>query len=120
MSQPSPSTSTSPHHASATSRTDRARLERLATALRGKLQFMDYLVRAAVADADRLDAEPDAGTRLFLQQLIAMHAQSLEREGDDMRQLAELCHLLESPSGSASAPVGMTAPPVVLRNGDAA
>jgi hypothetical protein len=113
MSQPSPSTSPS-----ATVRPDRARLERLATALRGKLQFMDYLVRAAVADADRLDAEPDPGTRLFLQQLITMHAQSLEREGDDMRQLAELCHLLESPRPSGV--VGATAPPVVLRNGDAA
>ena len=39
-------------------------LSRLCVAIRGKLQFMDYLVRAAVADAERYHGEADPGTRI--------------------------------------------------------
>src|SRR5262245_33761976 len=43
--------------------TDPAQLQKLCTSIRGKLQFMDYLVRAAVADLERYQAEADTGTR---------------------------------------------------------
>lgn len=76
--------------------TDQARLTRLCTAIRGKLQFMDYLVRAAVADVERHRDEPDQGTRIFIRQLVEMHAANLEREGRNMRLIGELCSLLES------------------------
>jgi hypothetical protein len=75
---------------------DRAQLERLGTSIRGKLQFMDYLVRAAVADMDRLASEPDPGTRGFLRQLVEMHASNLALEAENMRLVEELCQALES------------------------
>ncbi len=75
---------------------DRAQLERLSTAIRGKLQFMDYLVRAAVADVDRFNSEPDLGTRNFLRQLVEMHASNLALETDNMRLVEELCAAIES------------------------
>src|SRR6478735_5211557 len=81
---------TSPH------RFDHAHLEKLCTSIRGKLQFMDYLVRAAVADVDRFQGETDAGTRIFLRQLIEMHAANLSVECENMRLLGELCGTLES------------------------
>src|SRR5205823_2528690 len=56
---------------------EQAQIEKLCTSIRGKLQFMDYLVRAAVADVDRFQGEGDAGTRIFLRQLIEMHASNL-------------------------------------------
>ena len=76
--------------------TDRVQLEKLCTSIRGKLQFMDYLVRAAVADVDRFDNENDPGTRIFLRQLIEMHSSNLAVECENMRLVGELCHSLES------------------------
>jgi len=72
-----------------------ARLNKLSVSIRGKLQFMDYLVRAAVADVDRYHEEPDAGTRIFIRQLIEMHASNLSMEGENMRLIGELCTTLE-------------------------
>jgi hypothetical protein len=97
---------TSPH------RSDRSHLEKLCTSIRGKLQFMDYLVRAAVADVDRFDGEPDAGTRIFLKQLIEMHASNLAVECENMRLVGELCHSLEAAVNGA--------PASYQANGDAA
>ena len=97
---------TSPH------RSDRSHLEKLCTSIRGKLQFMDYLVRAAVADVDRFDGEPDAGTRIFLKQLIEMHASNLAVECENMRLVSELCHSLEAAVNVGPAPY--------QANGDAA
>lgn len=76
-------------------RTDRAQLDKLCTSIRGKLQFMDYLVRAAVADVDRFQNEGDAGTRIFLRQLIEMHASNLAVECENMRLVGELCSALD-------------------------
>src|SRR4051812_13305440 len=76
--------------------TDQARLTKLCTAIRGKLQFMDYLVRAAVADVERHRDEHDQGTRIFIRQLVEMHAANLEREGQNMRLVGDLCGLLET------------------------
>jgi hypothetical protein len=76
--------------------TDQARLTKLCTAIRGKLQFMDYLVRAAVADVERHRDEDDQGTRIFIRQLVEMHAANLEREAQNMRLVGDLCNLLES------------------------
>ncbi len=80
---------------------DRARLEKLCTSIRGKLQFMDYLVRAAVADLARYDSEQDAGTRIFLRQLIEMHATNLTNEAENMRLVDEMCCTLEGAVGAA-------------------
>jgi hypothetical protein len=84
-------------------------LDRLCTSIRGKLQFMDYLVRAAVADLDRFHAETDSGTRIFLRQLVEMHASNLALECGNMRLLGDLCRALESalaapPDSSRPAP----------------
>ena len=76
--------------------TESARLAKLCIAIRGKLQFMDYLVRAAVADVDRFQEEGDAGTRIFIRQLIEMHASNLSHEVDNMRLFGDLCNALES------------------------
>jgi hypothetical protein len=73
-----------------------AQLTKLSVSIRGKLQFMDYLVRAAVADVDRFHEEPDAGTRIFIRQLIEMHASNLAVEGENMRLIADLCQALEA------------------------
>jgi hypothetical protein len=75
--------------------TEHARLTKLCTAIRGKLQFMDYLVRAALADVDRHRDETDPGTRIFIRQLVEMHAANLARESQNMRLVGELCGLLE-------------------------
>ena len=86
---------------------DQTQLEKLCVSIRGKLQFMDYLVRAAVADVDRFHEESDAGTRIFIRQLIEMHASNLAVEGENMRLIGELCSSLESAvSSSASFPNG--------------
>src|SRR3954470_3816044 len=97
---------------------DTAHLEKLCTSIRGKLQFMDYLVRAAVADVDRFQGESDAGTRIFIRQLIEMHASNLSVECENMRLMGELCHSLES----AVTTPGMlsSSSSTALRNGDAA
>src|SRR3954452_17296544 len=75
---------------------DHTQLEKLCVSIRGKLQFMDYLVRAAVADVDRFQEEPDAGTRIFIRQLIEMHASNLTVESENMRLVGELCSQLEA------------------------
>jgi hypothetical protein len=102
-------------HVSATSRTsDLHDINQLCTSIRGKLQFMDYLVRAAVADIQRLQDEDDQGTRIFLRQLVEMHAQNLAVECENMRLMTELCRCLE-------AAVAETCDGSVrIRNGDAA
>jgi hypothetical protein len=73
-----------------------AHLAKLSTSIRGKLQFMDYLVRAAVADVERFGEETDAGTRIFIRQLIEMHASNLSVESENMRLVGELCSALEA------------------------
>lgn len=82
---------------------DEHQLEKLCTSIRGKLQFMDYLVRAAVADVDRFHDETDAGTRIFIRQLIEMHASNLAVECDNMRLVGEFCGALESVLNGAPA-----------------
>jgi len=94
-------------------RTEHAHLDKLCTSIRGKLQFMDYLVRAAVADVDRFQGENDPGTRIFLRQLIEMHASNLAVECENMRLVGELCHSLE-------AAVNEDNHPDFEQNGDAA
>jgi hypothetical protein len=102
-------------HATAAPRTsDPHDLNKLCTSIRGKLQFMDYLVRAAIADVQRLQDEDDQGTRIFLRQLVEMHAQNLAIECENMRLMGELCHSLEA---AVAEPSDGT---VSLRNGDAA
>jgi hypothetical protein len=108
MSQPTNTTSR---------RSDRVQLDKLCTSIRGKLQFMDYLVRAAVADVDRFQDEADAGTRIFLRQLIEMHASNLAVECENMRLMGELCHGLEAAVGATGS---ANAADDQLRKGDAA
>jgi len=76
--------------------TDHAKLEKLCVSIRGKLQFMDYLVRAALADVDRFHDETDAGTRIFIRQLIEMHARNLTAEADSMDAVGDFCGGLEA------------------------
>jgi hypothetical protein len=78
---------------------DQAQLERLCSAIRGKLQFMDYLVRAAAADLERFAGENDPGTRIFLRQLVEMHASNLNLESENMRLVGELARLIETTLG---------------------
>jgi len=75
---------------------EQTQLSRLSVSIRGKLQFMDYLVRAAVADADRFQNETDPGTRIFIKQLVEMHTASLRQESQNMRMIGELCEVLET------------------------
>ena len=75
---------------------EQTQLSRLSVSIRGKLQFMDYLVRAAVADADRFQDETDPGTRIFIKQLVEMHTASLRQESQNMRMIGELCDVLET------------------------
>jgi hypothetical protein len=86
-------------------------LEKLCVAIRGKLQFMDYLVRAALADVDRFHEETDAGTRIFIRQLIEMHASNLSLECENMGLVGDFCSALDSELAS---------PSVSAHNGDAA
>jgi hypothetical protein len=76
--------------------TEQTQLAKLCVSIRGKLQFMDYLVRAAVADVDRFHEETDQGTRIFIRQLIEMHASNLALESENMRLIGELCGQLEA------------------------
>jgi hypothetical protein len=76
--------------------TDRTQVSRLSTSIRGKLQFMDYLVRAAVADVERFQDETDPGTRIFIKQLVEMHSATLRQESQNMKSVGDLCNLLES------------------------
>jgi hypothetical protein len=86
---------------------DRPQLSRLSTSIRGKLQFMDYLVRAAVADVERFQDETDPGTRIFIKQLVEMHTASLRQESQNLRAIGDLCNMLEeivnSPASSDGA-----------------
>lgn len=100
---------------------DREQLEKLCTAIRGKLQFMDYLVRAAVGDVDRYNDENDPGTRIFLRQLIEMHAANLTVECENMRLMDELCAALEaSVAARPEESNGRSSRHAAFRNGDAA
>src|SRR5919205_549424 len=81
-----------------------AQLARLSVSIRGKLQFMDYLVRAAVADVERFQEESDAGTRIFIRQLIEMHSSNLAVECENMRLMGELCSSLEAAVQPESSP----------------
>ena len=103
------------HLSTTTSGGSSSQLDRLCTALRGKLQFMDYLVRAAVADVERFQNEADAGTRIFLRQLIEMHSANLAQEGENMRLVAELCEFIDGALGEGVIPAANA-----FRNGDAA
>src|SRR5207302_8245761 len=85
-------------------RSERQQLEKLCVSIRGKLQFMDYLVRAALADVDRFQEEADPGTRIFIRQLIEMHASNLTVEGENMRLVSEFCGALESALASPPSP----------------
>ena len=82
---------------------ERSQLDKLCVSIRGKLQFMDYLVRAAVADVDRYHDETDAGTRIFIRQLIEMHASNLSVECENMRLVGEFCNVLDSSLNTAPA-----------------
>ena len=76
--------------------TEQTQLAKLCVSIRGKLQFMDYLVRAAVADAERYQDETDPGTRIFIRQLVEMHAANLRQESQSMRLVGDLCGELEA------------------------
>jgi hypothetical protein len=83
---------------------EQTQLSRLSVGIRGKLQFMDYLIRAALADVDRFHAENDPGTRIFIRQLVEMHAANLRLESQNMRLVGELCEALETTLDSSSPP----------------
>ena len=63
---------------------------------------------AAVADVDRFKEETDAGTRIFLRQLIEMHASNLTVECENMRLVGELCNTLDT----------TVSPAASIRNGE--
>src|SRR3954468_21177787 len=92
-------------------------LAKLSSSIRGKLQFMDYLVRAAVADVDRFHEETDAGTRIFIRQLIDMHASNLSGESENMRLIGELCSALEAVTQDSNGSSDGDDPHDSLRNG---
>src|SRR6516164_2665877 len=75
---------------------EQSQLSKLCVSIRGKLQFMDYLVRAAMADANRYQDESDPGTRIFIRQLVEMHAANLRQESQNIRLIGELCAMLET------------------------
>jgi hypothetical protein len=81
---------------------EQSQLSKLCVSIRGKLQFMDYLVRAALADAQRYHDESDPGTRIFIRQLVEMHAANLRLESQNMRLVGELCTALESSVDASS------------------
>jgi len=82
--------------------TEQSQLSRLSVSIRGKLQFMDYLIRAALADAERYQAEDDPGTRIFIRQLVEMHTANLRLESQNMRLVGEVCAALETMVDSSS------------------
>jgi hypothetical protein len=83
-------------------RDERVQIDRICSAIRGKLQFMDYLVKTVVTDLERHQAESDAGTRIFLRQLIEMHAANLSIESENMRIVGDLCGTLDQTLQSVS------------------
>ena len=86
--------------------TDRTQLTRLSTSIRGKLQFLDYLVRAAVADVERFQGESDPGTRIFIKQLVEMHTANLRLESQNLRTVSDLCNVLEAIVGTPASSNG--------------
>jgi hypothetical protein len=76
--------------------TEQSQLSKICVSIRGKLQFMDYLVRAALADAERYQAETDPGTQIFIRQLVEMHVANLRLESENMSLVSEVCAALES------------------------
>jgi hypothetical protein len=83
---------------------EQTQLSRLGVSIRGKLQFMDYLIRAALADAQRYQDENDPGTRIFIRQLVEMHTANLRLESQNLRPTGELCAALEAMVDSGSEP----------------
>jgi hypothetical protein len=83
---------------------EQTQLSRLGVSIRGKLQFMDYLIRAALADAQRYQDENDPGTRIFIRQLVEMHTANLRLESQNLRLAGELCAALEAMVDSGSEP----------------
>ncbi len=87
-----------------------AKLAGLSVSIRGRLQFLDYLVRAAVADVERFQDETDPGTRIFIKQLVEMHTANLRQESRHMDSIAELCDTLDamvqSPETPGAVPAG--------------
>jgi hypothetical protein len=81
---------------------EQTQLSKLCVSIRGKLQFMDYLVRAALADADRYQAETDPGTRIFIRQLVEMHAANLRQESQNMRLVGDVCAALDAIVGGSA------------------
>jgi hypothetical protein len=75
---------------------EQTQVSRLSVSIRGKLQFMDYLIRAALADAQRYQDENDPGTRIFIRQLVEMHTANLRLESQNMRLVGDLCNALEA------------------------
>ncbi|MDG3002186.1 hypothetical protein [Paludisphaera mucosa] len=71
-------------------------LTRLSVSIRGKLQFLDYLVRAVVADVERFQDESDPGTRIFIKQLVEMHTANLRQESQHMQSIGDLCDMLDA------------------------
>lgn len=57
--------------------------------IRGQLQFLDFLVRAVMTDLERYHQETDAGTRVFLKQLILMHLHHINKNGGQSGALGE-------------------------------
>lgn len=57
--------------------------------IRGQMQFMDFLVRAVMSDLERHQEETDAGTRIFLEQLIRMHMNHLKLNGGENGAIGE-------------------------------
>ncbi len=84
------------HFTSPTETAENSQLAKLCVSIRGKLQFMDYLIRAALADSERFEEETDPGTRIFIRQLIEMHAANLRSESQNMRLIGDLCEILEN------------------------
>jgi hypothetical protein len=83
---------------------EQTQLSRLGVSIRGKLQFMDYLIRAALADAQRYQDENDPGTRIFIRQLVEMHTANLRLESQNLRLAGELCAALEAMVDAGSEP----------------
>lgn len=87
-----------------------ATLSGLSVTIRGRLQFLDYLVRAAVADVERFQDETDPGTRIFIKQLVEMHTANLRQESRHMDTIGDLCDMLDamvqSPESPGAYPAG--------------
>jgi len=72
--------------------------------IRGQLQFMDFLVRAVMSDLERHQDETDAGTRIFLEQLIRMHMHHLKLNGGESGAIGEFMDAVNQWLDGGSAP----------------